>query len=87
MIKLKSGLELDIDIEAFKSVECFELFGKMENGRIWVITDILEMILGTSQKDNLLKHVRGERKFTPMEELEEIVTEIFSSLGEREKKS
>ena len=83
---LDNGFEVKVDEEAIKSAECFEKLGAMESGEIWAMTEVLEMILGKAQKEELYKKIRGDARYTPMDKVSAITEEIFKKLGDEVKK-
>ena len=47
-----------------------------------MIGKVIKFMLGEDQKEKLYKHVRGDKEFTPAEDVNKEVEEIFNLINE-----
>ena len=79
--KTSSGFKFEVDEEAVKSMEFIDLINDLDE-KPTMIGKVIKFMLGEDQKEKLYKHVRGGRKFTPAEDVNKEVEEIFNLINE-----
>lgn len=77
----KSGFKFEVDEEAIKSMEFVELLSDWNENRL-LMGKVINFMLGEDQKEKLYKHVRGDKRFTPAEDVENEIDEIFGLVNE-----
>lgn len=77
----KSGFKFEIDEDAVKSMEFIDLVNDMDE-KPTMIGKVIKFMLGEDQKEKLYKHVRGDKKYTPAEDVNKEVEEIFDLINE-----
>lgn len=77
----KSGFKFEVDEDAVKSMEFIDLVNDMDE-KPTMIGKVIKFMLGEDQKEKLYKHVRGDKKYTPAEDVNKEVEEIFDLINE-----
>lgn len=77
----KSGFKFEVNEEAVKSMEFIDLVNDLNESPM-VLGKVITFMLGEDQKEKLYKHVRGDKKFTPVEGVNKEVEEIFDLINE-----
>ena len=77
----KSGFKFEVNEEAVKSMEFIDLVAELDE-KPMIIGKVISFMLGEDQKEKLYKHVRGDKKFTPAEDVNKEVEEIFNLINE-----
>lgn len=74
-----SGFEFELADEALDDYELLEILHKIDNGDNGLIVDMVDKLLGESQKEKLKEHVRAENGRVSAKLLLGEVMEIFKS--------
>lgn len=77
----KSGFKFEVNEEAVKSMEFIDLVAELDE-KPMIIGKVISFMLGEDQKKKLYKHIRGDKKFTPAEDVNKEVDEIFDIINE-----
>lgn len=77
----KSGFKFEVNEEAVKSMEFIDLVAELDE-KPMIIGKVIKFMLGDEQKEKLYKHVRGDKKYTPAEDVNKEVDEIFDIINE-----
>lgn len=89
MAKIKgittSGFNFILDTEAMNDMRVIEALAEVEKGNVLCVVDLIKLMLGAKQKEELYKHVADkEGKVSPELCMNEI-KEIFEKAGEEVK--
>lgn len=79
--KTSSGFKFEVNEDAVKSMEFIDLIDDLDK-KPTMIGKVVKFMLGEDQKEKLYKHVRGDKKFTPAEDVNKEVEEIFNLINE-----
>lgn len=77
----KSGFKFSIDPDAVKNMEFLELVADAEENGL-LLPKMLERALGKKQKDALYDHARNAKGYVMLEDIQDEIKEIFSSMNE-----
>ena len=83
--KTGSGFAFEANDKMMKSATFLKMFRDVQrddNGLL--IFDILELVLGKEQLDDLIEHIKDDEGFDDMDRLTEESVEIFNVLAEAE---
>lgn len=75
--KTTSGFEYELEDDAFDDYELLETLRKIDKGESGCIVDMVNMLLGVKQKQNLKEHIRKENGKVSASKMLEEVMEIF----------
>ena len=76
--KTKSGFEFEIQDEALNNYELVEVLSEVDTNPL-LLPRLVKMLLGDSQKVELLNHVRTESGTVPLDKISDEIMEIFRS--------
>lgn len=79
--KTSSGFKFEVNEDAVKSMEFIDLINDLDE-KPTMIGKVIKFMLGEDQKEKLYTHVRGDKKYTPAEDVNKEVEEIFNLINE-----
>jgi len=74
----ESGFNYEIADESLNDYELFELISEVDDNPL-LLPKLVNKLLGTEQKNNLLNHVRTDDGRAPLDKISQEVMEIFRS--------
>ena len=77
--KTESGFEFGIKEEVLDDYELLEVLGKVDRGEVGYVPDMVEMLLGTEQKNRLKAHIRKEHGRITVTDMINEVMQIFNA--------
>lgn len=77
--KTSSGFYFTVDKDATNDMELLEDLVRLDSGDVAVLPEVLEKLVGATQKKDLYNHVRNESGRVPMEPLMTEIKEIFEA--------
>lgn len=80
--KTSTGFEFKIEDDALDDYELLEVISKVDRGDYGRITEMVEILLGTEQKEKLKEHVRNENGKVSTTKLMDEVKDIFEASNE-----
>lgn len=75
----KSGFKYTVTMAALNNYELLEELNGLESNPLKIVR-VVDLLLGTEQKKNLLEHLRDEDGTVPTEKVNNEITEIFESI-------
>lgn len=84
-MKLKNGLEIEIDENAFNNMEVLDSMRGMDEGNPFALSKFCDLVFSKEEKKKLYDFCRDEKGKVPVEKAVAIITEIMESLGKTEK--
>lgn len=75
--KTSSGFEYELEDDVFDDYELLEILRKIDKGESGCIVDMVDMLLGSKQKQCLKEHIRKENGKVSASKMLEEVMEIF----------
>lgn len=76
--KTESGFEFEIEKEALDDYELLEALSKVDKGEYGCITEVVTLLLGEKQKENLKEHIRKNGRVSANKMIEEVM-QIFET--------
>lgn len=80
--KTSTGFEFKIEDDVLDDYELLEVISEVDRGDYGKVTEMVEMLLGTEQKEKLKEHVRNENGKVSAAKIMDEVKDIFEASNE-----